>query len=613
MIYPALFRTIFVETSTRPCLSIDTCRITAMTNDVVVAPRTDPVYNMHGYLTKVPVQAIIPFIDNFTAPGDTIVDPFAGSGMTAVAARMCGRNAIVSDISRLGQHIGEGYLCQVSSIELQQVAAEIVAASKKAVGHLYDTVRSSDQMPVEAIRAVWTFIYRCGQCGNTINYYEAFKAAEWRAADIKCLSCGAGFVKRGATVVGEEPVLTVVPGEQGKQIEQPFSEFDRERLAEAENLNYIEKIPSAVIDEHREMYRRSALAKWGLTETRKFFSQRNAAVLYDIWARIQALSSPALRKKMLFAFTAILPRASKRYQWSPKAPLNAANQTYYLSPVFFEWNVYDLFQRKCKAVIKADTYIQKASNRDCGTHQRYEVVSANALTHLGDESIDYVFTDPPFGSNIFYADMNLFQEAWLSAYTDEAKEAVIKTCGTKKDKYKAKQSYEEMLTEAFCEARRVLKDGGRMSVVFGNSKGEVWAIAQRAFVAAGFTEKPEYITILDKGQRSVKGLASGRENVTTLDLIVTFRKGVDTASKAQVSLESPAALIKDTVHQITNLEGSTASQIYLEVLRNAIYSSFNLADIDLQHVLDELASQGYEPEHKTGKLQRKSQNKTELV
>ena len=27
---------------------------------------------------------------------------------------------------------------------------------------------------------------------------------------------------------------------------------------------------------------------------------------------------------------------------------------------------------------------------------------------LGDNSIDYVFTDPPFGANIFYADLNFF-------------------------------------------------------------------------------------------------------------------------------------------------------------------------------------------------------------
>ena len=39
--------------------------------------------------------------------------------------------------------------------------------------------------------------------------------------------------------------------------------------------------------------------------------------------------------------------------------------------------------------------------------------------------MDYVFTDPPFGSNIFYSDMHLFHEAWLGKRTDREREAVI--------------------------------------------------------------------------------------------------------------------------------------------------------------------------------------------
>ena len=77
--------------------------------DVIVAPRTDPIYNAHGYLTKVPVDAITPYISAFTKPGEVVVDMFAGSGMTAVAARITGRSAVVSDISELGRHIGRGY------------------------------------------------------------------------------------------------------------------------------------------------------------------------------------------------------------------------------------------------------------------------------------------------------------------------------------------------------------------------------------------------------------------------------------------------------------------------------------------------------------------------
>jgi DNA modification methylase len=64
----------------------------------------------HAYLTKVPVPAIEPFIKAYSPPGGTVVDPFAGSGMTGVAAAMMGRKAHLFDISVLGQHIGRNFV-----------------------------------------------------------------------------------------------------------------------------------------------------------------------------------------------------------------------------------------------------------------------------------------------------------------------------------------------------------------------------------------------------------------------------------------------------------------------------------------------------------------------
>ena len=56
--------------------------------EAITVPRTDPIYNCHAYLTKVPVGAIQPFIQTFTKPGEVVVDFFAGSGMTGLAALM---------------------------------------------------------------------------------------------------------------------------------------------------------------------------------------------------------------------------------------------------------------------------------------------------------------------------------------------------------------------------------------------------------------------------------------------------------------------------------------------------------------------------------------------
>ncbi len=522
---------------------------------------------------------------------------FAGSGMTAIASRMCGRNACVSDISILGKHIGQGYLTKVNPSELQETANAIINASRREVGDLYQTIRESDNKAVELIRTIWSFVYRCNGCEGDINYYESFKSAGWKSSEIKCPHCQHSFEKKTSAVIGEVPLFTAVKGEK-KQVEQPLNKLDYENISQAEATDILDQIPNNEITSDREMYRRSALEKWGLTETKLFFSHRNAIILFDLWNRINAEQDDFLRKKLLFCFTAILPRASKRYQWSYKAPLNAANQNYYIAPVFYEWNIYDLFQRKVTACIKSDNFI---GYQHKGTTQEYVTASAHELRHVSDNSIDYVFTDPPFGSNIFYADMNLFQEAWLNNTTNNKVEAVMRTTGGKELKATSAVRYKELLTGAFSEAYRVLKPGGVCSIVFGNSKGNIWSIAQQAIRNAGFIGKPLQVSILDKGQRSVKGLNSGHEKVATLDLIVTVKK--ETINKNQeLYFAETKSMINETLDSITLNEKTTASHVYAEVLRSAIANNTCMADIDLHDVIESLSERGISISRETGNL-----------
>ncbi|EKO3708813.1 hypothetical protein LO977_003105 [Vibrio metschnikovii] len=570
--------------------------------DILKVGRSDAIYNGHSYLTKVPVMAIVPFIEEYTKAGDTVVDIFAGSGMTAVAAKMTGRNAIVSDISRLGKHIGTGYLSNMSSAEFETEAQRILSDSKAAVGHFYDTLREEDGLKIPFGKTVWSFVYECEHCQNEINYYNTLQDNNWDSKKLKCPSCGEAFVKKGAKFLRDEPVVVSLKGCTGKQIEQHLSKFDYEKIESAESSDIFDHFPSVEIPEDREMYKRSALKKWNLTSTHKFFSHRNAIVLYDLWQRFEQVENQSLRQKLKFAFTAILPRASKRYQWSKKAPLNAAIQNYYIAPVFYEWNVYELIERKINALIKADKQITdyRGSNA-LETNQEYVTASADNLVHLRDNSVDLVFTDPPFGSNIFYADMNLFHEAWLGEYTDNASEAVMRTTG--KDKSKSKEFYQKILTGAFKEARRVLKNNGHLSVVFGNSQGSIWAVVQQALRDAGFTNKPVNITILDKGQRSVKGLNSGTEKVVTLDLIVTVQKCEESSVPEEYELRNDGVeVIKKTIDAISFSEELTASHIYLDVLRNAMYEGVTIADIDLGDITQIIHDKGYKIDPNSGKL-----------
>lgn len=560
--------------------------------------RGDPAYMAHAYLTKVPVPAIQPFIDAYSPPGGVVADPFAGSGMTGVAAAMMGRKAHLSDISVLGQHIGRNFVNLVNPEQFAKHAEEVVRATQAELGDVYAVECTACGHEGTLAKTVWSIVVECPGCTQPVNYYRSMEAAGWRKPDMICDKCQTPIGSRNRRV-GEEPVLDSISSQC------TATQRDQESAARLAHID-LTKIdyPRVEITPDRQMYKASALGKSGLTTIASFYSDRNLAVLATLRKHIAKVEDPAIRSKLLFAFTACLTRASKRYQWSRQRPLNAANANYYVAAVFYEWNVYDLFSRKIKAVLKSDNYVRTARRSRVALADldapdvKYSIGSADDIA-LETDSVDYIFTDPPFGSNLFYADMALFQEAWLDGFTDVDQEAVIDRGKSGK---RTAERYEALLTNALRECNRVLRSGGYISMVFGNSSGSVWALIQRSIANAGLMIDPDKLVVLNKGQRSVKGLASGFEDVATLDLVITMRNadgGVPATLKA-VDRTTVAA----TIQKLANVSPATPSHLYLELLRTGIRDGWELDKLDLRDVTAALIADGWDIDPKSGRLSR---------
>ena len=113
--------------------------------------------------------------------------------------------------------------------------------------------------------------------------------------------------------------------------------------------------------------------------------------------------------------------------------------------------------------------------------------------------MDYVFTDPPFGSNLMYSELNFLWEAWLRVFTNSSAEAVINRAQSKGlDEYRA------LMTHCFAEMYRVLKPGRWITVVFHNSRASVWNAIQEALARAGFLVAQ--VTVMDKQKGTTKQL-----------------------------------------------------------------------------------------------------------
>jgi 16S rRNA G966 N2-methylase RsmD len=570
--------------------------IVSMPQDIYVK-RSDPVYMAHAYLTKVPLAAITPFISAFTKPGDVVVDPFAGSGMTGIAAALLGRRARLFDISVLGQHIGLNYVNVVDAEHLTKAARQVVEEAVRLVGDVYAVTCSRCRNEHATLsKTTWSVVVRCPGCASPVNFYRALEQAGWQNTRMLCSECEAGITSKAARI-DEEAVLDSIECTCSRvQLDQSPTKPKVE--PNPEGLSW----PNVEIPSDRQMYQASALGKHGLTTVSSFYSTRNLVALAALHRSIGQVDDPALRSKLTFAFTAILTRASKRYQWSRKRPLNAANANYYIAPVFYEWNVFDLFLRKVDAAIRADEWLVEQHASATGKSQfeadvTYELTSAEVLP-LPDDSVDYIFTDPPFGSNLFYADMALFQEGWLGTFTDHTLEAVIDR-GTRKKRDGSR--YEQLLTAALKECQRILRPGGYITMVFGNSSGAVWALVQRAVGAAGLVIEPGSVVILNKGQRSVKGLASGFENVATVDLILSMRQRREEDPQNE-HIPSGEEVEHAVSVVLADRRADSPSHLYLELLRQGIAEGWDLSGLDLRLITHALRAQGWSVDPASGRL-----------
>ena len=195
-----------------------------LTSDVE-AGKNDALYFAHYYSTKVPPDAITPYILHYTKPGDLVFDGFCGTGMTGVAAQLCGdaaritpfsgpvgkRRAILVDLSPAATFIAAGtnalaslapHFCDIENLitEVEQENAELLTTAH--IGWPRGTVQSSKRRNAEKPHGpsggrieylVWSDVFRCSECSKEIVFWDlVFKGPRMPTQKkIPCPACGA--------------------------------------------------------------------------------------------------------------------------------------------------------------------------------------------------------------------------------------------------------------------------------------------------------------------------------------------------------------------------------------------------------------------------------------
>ena len=260
-----------------------------------------------------------------------------------------------------------------------------------------------------------------------------------------------------------------------------------------------------------EMYHGSRLAPKGFTHIHHMFLSCAAHALATMWRRADGCKNHRLRNMLLFFVEQAIWGMSVLARYAPThySQVNQyLNGVYYVGSQIAEVSPWYILDGKLGRLRKV--FVPMPSLSDSSMVSTGDCSS----TALPDNSIDYVFTDPPFGENIYYADLNYLVESWHRVLTRGEPEAIV-------DRAKGKNipDYQHLMQRCFAEYCRVLKPGRWMTVVFHNSKNAVWNAIQEAMLAAGFVVAD--VRTLDKQQGSYRQVTS---TAVKQDLVISAYK-----------------------------------------------------------------------------------------
>jgi hypothetical protein len=530
--------------------------------------KQDPIYNAHSYHTKVPYKAIMRYILHYTQPGDIVFDGFCGTGMTGVAAQMCGsremimslgyqimpdgsilqeetdengknvwrpfskigvRRAVLNDLSPAATFIAYNYNAPIDVYAFEKEAKRILKEVEKECGWMYKTKHSDGR--VGSINfTIWSDVFICGECSEEIIFWDA--AIDKKEAIVRdefnCPKCGAKTGKSGAerawinkfdnslneTVRQAKQVPVLINyclSGSSKRYEKIPDQDDFDILKRIETGSYpywhpVDQIPKG--DKTNEPIR------LGTTHVHHFYTDRNLKVLSAVYSKI---NSPQVR----FLFTGSIGGATKLNQLHLKNYVfggggcnpGPRKGVIYTPSIGLESAVTKLLEERLKTQVRAFKAYPSQRARDT-------LISLSSASQLNGDSrlesvLDYVFIDPPFGSNLMYSELSHTWESWLKVLTNNQPEAI-----ENRTQGKSVDDYRKIMTDCFSYIFRLLKPGRWMTVEFSNTKAHVWNNIQASINAAGFIVGN--VSALDKKQGGLNAIVGN--TAVKQDLVISAYK-----------------------------------------------------------------------------------------
>lgn len=467
--------------------------------------KNNMVYRLHSYHTKVPYEIVQKLIEYYTDEGDIVFDGFSGTGMTNIAAQKSKRKGISVDLSSAAEFISYNYNKKINIDLFKNFVLKILEEIENEYSWLFKTKVDNQDKIVNFF--VWSINYSCPYCKTNFIYYNVALNKDTGKIDNEffCPNCNAKLEKKNCEVVFENVYDDVLDKEieiakfspvrlnyqtVGKSSEEKdLDKYDFEILEKIEKMHYSYWIPSYRMIYGRESRRND---KIGITNTHQFYFRRTLFLLSILYEKIKKTNNIYLK----FYFTSLLSRMYRSNRFMPKlngsGVVGPLSGTLYLSQLQVERNPLEYLKSKLNDHVRVKKDFM-------GMKNIFSTQSSTDLKNIPDNTVDYIFVDPPFGSNLMYSELNFLMESWLKVFTNNNNEAIIN-----KSQQKELIEYFELMTGCFKEMLRILKPKRWISVEFHNSSAEVWKSIQNSLAKAGFIIGQ--VAVLDKKKGTTKQL-----------------------------------------------------------------------------------------------------------
>jgi len=438
----------------------------------------------------------------------------------------------LNDLSPAATFISYNYNTPVDVIDFEDEARRILIESEEECGWVYEVQHSEEESnpfldfnegnPRGKINyTVWSDLFVCPNCSKELVFWDVAvdKSSGSVSEDFSCSSCLMMLKKKDCERAQETVYDKVLEDNIVKSVQVPvwlnysvgmkkhgrkITESDYDVIRKIEDMDISYWFPSDRMIIGTETRRND---KFGVRNVHHFYTKRNLYVLSSIYDKIQA--SKHHKELLMLMFTSQLINISKLNRYRPQVsfPYNPLSGTMYMSSMISEANIFKAYSAKIKRIVEALDMI----------NERGVYVSNGSLTNINVEenSIDYIFTDPPFGNNLNYSELSFIWESWLKVITNNKLEAIINP-----SQKKGLLEYQQLMESCFLTCYRILKPGRWMTVEFHNSQNSVWNAIQEALLRAGFIVAD--VRTLDKQQGSFKQVTN--TSAVKQDLVISAYK-----------------------------------------------------------------------------------------